>query len=288
MITILVMGAGGAVPTPSRSPAAYWVTVDERTILLDPGPGALVRLMKSAHGPDSIDAIETVVLSHLHIDHVADLAPLLFALHSPVPASERPLHLFGPPGLHTYLARLGDLYGRWLEPAKRELRVEEIEPSQVLYPVREGDGYWRVGVADEHGRPPLLHVFAADHPQDRFSDVCLCYRFGDRQGRRLVYSGDTGPSAGLTAASRGADLLVVECSAPDDQELTGHLSPRRVGALCAEAGVHEVVLTHMYPRTASLDPASRVSQYVSGTVTAAVDDSLFVVPDAGGDKEDSP
>ena len=77
MIGFLVLGAGGAVPTPTHSPAAYWVTVDEHPILLDPGPGALVRLIGSPHGPDSVDEIETVLLTHMHIDHCADLVPLL-------------------------------------------------------------------------------------------------------------------------------------------------------------------------------------------------------------------
>ena len=99
MITMHILGAGGAVPTPTHTPAAYWVVVDGESILMDPGPGALVRLVRSGAAPRGVDDITRVVLTHLHPDHTGDLVALLFAMHSPVPVRTDPLHLWGPPGL---------------------------------------------------------------------------------------------------------------------------------------------------------------------------------------------
>ena len=58
-----VLGAGGAVPTVERFPAAYWVEVDAHGLLLDPGPGAVVRLLRSELGPEDVDQIETILLT---------------------------------------------------------------------------------------------------------------------------------------------------------------------------------------------------------------------------------
>ncbi|MBK9777343.1 MAG: hypothetical protein IPP62_13470 [bacterium] len=66
MIRLRILGAGGAVPTPTHTPAAYWVTVDGISLLLDIGPGALVRLVRSGDAPGGVDDIHTVLLTHLH------------------------------------------------------------------------------------------------------------------------------------------------------------------------------------------------------------------------------
>jgi ribonuclease BN (tRNA processing enzyme) len=128
MIRLHVLGAGGAVFTPGRGPAAYWLDVDDQGLLVDPGPGALVRLVRQPGAPDDVDAVATVLFTHLHLDHTADLAPLLFAMHSILSRATTPLRLVGPRGLAAYLGRLRDLYGPWLEPHQRSVELREVEP----------------------------------------------------------------------------------------------------------------------------------------------------------------
>lgn len=263
MIRFHILGAGGAVPTPTHTPAAYWVTVDHDPVLLDPGPGALVRLVKSGEAPRGVDHIERVLLTHLHPDHCADLVPLLFALHSPIPASTAPLLVRGPRGLLRLLDQFRAIYGRWLEPRLRELDVREIEPGQALR-------------LPQGGR---VEAFAVEHPQDRLSEYCLGYRFLDAAGHLAVFSGDTGPSPGLEAAARGADLLVIECSTPDDLATPGHLAPRDVGRICNAAGPRLTVLTHQYPPAAARDLAADVGAHHGGHVRQARDGDVFTVPD---------
>jgi ribonuclease BN (tRNA processing enzyme) len=288
MIELLILGAGTAVPTPHWNASAYWVEIDGQGFLLDLGPGALIRLMGSAYGPDDIDAIDTIVLSHLHIDHCADLAPLLFALHSPIPNSTKPLQLLGPPGTASYLAKLHDLYGSWVEPAKRELVVQEIRPGQLLMWVTDRVPGWSLETAP--GPPPRttqprITVFAAKHPQDRFSAASLCFRFCDRENHTVAYSGDTEPTAGLEEASRGVDLLLVECSTPDELATPGHMTPSRVGELCTVSRPDRVVLTHLYPPAAALDLPKIIRRWYGGSVTVARDGDFFTVPDKTAQRE---
>ncbi len=277
MIDCLVLGTGGAVPTRTRAPAAYWVTLDGHGLLVDPGPGALVRLLRDPRGPAGVDEIETVLLTHLHLDHCADLAPLLFALHSPLPAAEAPLQLIGPPGLRAYLDRLRDLYGDWLRPAKRPVAETELAPGErlELAAARPGEGRWRRAGPGLPG--PSIAAERAEHGESRFSAANLCLRLTDGEGAVLAYSGDGEAGAGLLAAAREADLLLVECSTPDELYTPGHLTPSRVGELCAAARPRRVVLTHLYAPAAALDLPALVRRRFDGPVETAADGTCYRV-----------
>ncbi|HRX49831.1 MAG TPA: MBL fold metallo-hydrolase [Candidatus Krumholzibacteria bacterium] len=274
MISIVLFGTGGAVPTPDRSPSASWLTLDGRSLLLDPGPGALARLVASPHGPDSLDAVDAVLFTHLHPDHCADLLPLLFALRLRSLTSERDLQLIGPRGLAAYVEGLRGLYGEWAEPRRRRLEVLELAPGQGLSTSSDTDGGWTVTSADD----APVRAFRAAHFEDRFSVWNLGYRLRDASGHTLALSGDSGPCAELAAAARGADLLVVECSLPSGRELEGHLTPEQVAALCLETEPASVVLTHLPPGEAGAEAAALVRAAWSGPVTPARDGDLFAVP----------
>jgi ribonuclease BN (tRNA processing enzyme) len=263
MIKFHILGAGGAVPTPTHSPAAYWVTVDDQPLLLDPGPGALVRLVKSGRAPRGVDDIDLVFLTHLHPDHSADLLHLLFALHSPLPTRQDPVTLYGPPGLASLLRKLKEIYGSWLEPRQRRLAIIEIGPELEEIPLPGGGS---------------VQPFKVRHPQDRLSRFCLGYRFHDTAGHTAVFSGDTEPCAELNQAAAGADLLVVECSTPDHLATTGHMTVSQVGDLCAAAHPGLTVLTHQYPDAAALDLTSLLANTFQGPVVQAVDGSEYSVP----------
>ena len=230
---------------------------------MDPGPGALVRLVKSGMAPNGVDEINTVLLTHLHPDHSADLIALLFASHSVICTNTKPLRLFGPEGLKALLEKLRDIYGSWLEPRSRPLEVTEWAENQTLDLTRGGS----------------VQTFRVNHPQDRLSKFALGYRFCDASGKVAVFSGDTGPCPALNNAARGADLLVVECSTPDELATGGHLHPSAVGALCADSQPRQVVLTHQYPAAAATDLVNEVGKYYDGPISQACDGSSYLLGD---------
>jgi len=262
MIRFHILGAGGAVPTPTHCPAAYWIALDGLGILMDPGPGATVRLVKSGCADAGVDAIDLVLLSHLHPDHSADLVPLLFAAHSPVCKNPEPLQMYGPGGLKDLLGRLKDIYGSWLEPRSRALEVTEWD---IAGPGLELPGGGRIT------------PFPTEHAQDRLSQQTLGFVLEDGAGKKVVYSGDTGPCAALKDAARGADVLVVECSTPDELAIAGHLYPAAVAEICREARPARVILTHQYPAAAEIDLAAAVHAHYDGEVQQARDGDEFTL-----------
>ncbi|HPF69883.1 MAG TPA: MBL fold metallo-hydrolase [Candidatus Krumholzibacteria bacterium] len=267
MIRIHILGAGGATPLPGRSPAAYHLDLDGDPILMDPGPGALVRLVAAGLAPRGVDDVGRVLLSHLHVDHTLDLIALLFAAHSPLPEREDPIEVWGPPGLAAWFDAVRGVWGRWLEPRRRELRVTELVPGRALGLPNGG----------------TITPFVVDHPQDRLSRCCFGFTFTDGDGRRVVYSGDTGPCAGLTDAARGADLLVVECSTTDELATPGHMTIGQVRALCTEARPRTAVLTHQYPPAAAVDLVGTLGAPGGARIILAVDGTVCTVSDGEGD-----
>ncbi|MCP4291780.1 MAG: ribonuclease Z [bacterium] len=274
MINFHILGAGGAVPTPEHCPAAYWVGLDDEYLLLDPGPGALVRLVKSGLNDEGVDGLGAIILTHLHPDHSADLLAILFASHSVVCTNTTPLRLFGPPGLKVLLEKLFDIYGSWLTPRSRSLEVVEWHENQALKLNNGG----------------IIKPFKVNHPQDRLSDYAVGYHFTDCEGHTAVFSGDTGPSPELNKAARNVDLLVVECSTPDHLATAGHMSPETVGQLCQDSQPRKTVLTHQYPAAAGLNLVEELSKFYDGLVCQARDGSSFQVGDnsAGSGSEPGP
>ena len=93
----------------------------------------------------------------------------------------------------------------------------------------------------------------------------------DHEGRRLVYTGDTAADEGLAQWAARCDVLLAECSLPDEMAVPAHLTPERVGALAATANPGRLVLTHFYPPVERVDVAAIIGRHYAGPVVLAHD-----------------
>ncbi|HWQ18699.1 MAG TPA: MBL fold metallo-hydrolase [Methanotrichaceae archaeon] len=213
-IEVILLGTGVGVPQPGRSQSALLIR-GEKPLLFDCGAGTLMRLSQA--GVDPLD-LGTVVLTHLHLDHVSDLLALANARYLKT-EGEAGMEIFGPIGTDQYVRMVHDAYPYL---AEMKLSVHEIDDGDRLS-IKGFD----------------IKAASAAH-----SVTALAYRI--EQGSKVIaYSGDTEPSKKVADLARGADLLIHECSFPEPYEVTNHSTPKNLGSMVD--GVKKIVLTHFYP-----------------------------------------
>lgn len=254
---LIVLGSGTAVPLPDRGSSCYLLR-DGRgtTVLVDLGPGALLRAARAGSPPEDLDA---VLVTHVHPDHTADLVALQFALMNPgVRAGQGPLPLIGHPALALLVARVRNAWPRWLAVGPERLALRGTDGGPLELP-----GGWRAEAV------PLAHHASS-----------LGWRLTLPGGQVVAFSGDAAGCGGLERLLEGADLAVLEAAGPDEAPLEGHLTPARAGALAAAAGVRRLVLTHFYPETLAGDIEAGARQTFEGDLRLAQDGALVPLPPA--------
>lgn len=244
---LTTVGTGTVSPSPSRVCAGHLVNAGTASVLLDCGSGVVHRLARA--GVDWM-AITHVAITHFHADHLSDLAFLIFTWrYGAEEPRGAPVDIIGPPGMDALLTRFAGAFGDWVREPGYEVRVHEAPPGAVL----------------DLGGAVQLSAFKVPHTEESIAyDVV-------HAGQRVVYTGDTGFDEGLGRWAAGCDLLLAECSLPDEREMAIHLTPRRCGELAALARPRTLVLTHFYPPVEQVDIRGIVHDRFDGPVVLAED-----------------
>ncbi len=277
-LELLVLGSGGPAAL-GRAASSYVVVLDgQPRLLVDSGPGSFARL---GEAQVSLAALDIVLLTHLHVDHAAELPgivkaravssgdPIHFDVYGPrgraaragsaaFPSTRQFMSLlFGPQGAFAYLKdfsapvsfEITDLPGPGLSGR---------QPREVLH----RGGLAITAVPGHHGEAPAV-----------------IYRI-DYRGRSVVFSGDI-DAQGLPALemiARGTNMLVFDAvvlDPPGSPEVlySLHTPPHAIGELAARSGVQLLLLSHLSPAVEG-DRAAVTASIASrfhGTVTFAAD-----------------
>ncbi len=96
-------------------------------------------------------------------------------------------------------------------------------------------------------------------------------------GRLLSYSGDTDYCANIVQLGRNADLLILECSFPEERKKEGHLTPSLAGRIAREASCRKLLLTHFYPVFQGHDILKECRKEFAGEILMAEDGMIIAV-----------
>ena len=244
---LTTVGTGTAAPVAGRVQAGHLVEAGGVRILLDCGSGVSFRL--ASLGIDW-GTITHLALTHFHADHVLDVPTLLTAWrYGMLPPRSAPLEIIGPVGTATLVDRMTEALGVSWREYGFTVTIREMSPGE---------------------RIPLADGVTIESRSVPHTPESVAYLI-DGQGRRVVYSGDTGFDEGLARWASGCDVLLIECSLPATMAIPTHLTPEQVAALAKVAAPALVAVTHMYPPLETVDVPAAIAATYAGPVVVCHD-----------------
>jgi ribonuclease BN (tRNA processing enzyme) len=279
---------GGPIASPHRSQPSNLLWNNEHAILIDAGDGAAEQIAKASH---SLRDVDTVILSHLHIDHTGGLSAILgMRYQQHIPGT---LTIYGPPGTPQMVDGIIASEKPLLDLiVASNPQVAQLAPSKVaVVEIIDGEKFSVDDVKITAAENSHYGLQPGTANYKTYQSLSLRFDMSDRS---IVFTGDTGPSDAVQALAKGADLFVCEITDPDAELAslkaerpdipffadpilknhfeTQHLTVDAVGKLAAGAGVRSLVLTHN-PMPGNLIPQARVTitNYYDGPVAFAKD-----------------
>ena len=233
---LTVLGCSGSYGGPNGAACSgYLVRSGPDAVWLDCGNGTFGHLQQHI----DVEDLTAVVLTHQHPDHCVDLYGLHVLLKWGIQCGGFPV--FAPEGLEAHLGSLVD--GDW-------------GGAFTWQPVGDGDAITIGALA--------LRFARTDHPPPTYAVEI------EGDGKRLVYTSDTGPGWTVGAFASEADLVLSEATYLDDQKPAPlHLSAREAGEGAREARARRLMLTHLWPRIDPLRSVEEGSEAFGEAVTLA-------------------
>jgi len=267
-VAVQILGSGGPAINPERASAGYllWVGAQAK-LLVDIGGGTYIRFGQSRA---KLADLEMVAISHLHPDHVSDLAALMWGSNR---MRSEPLPIVGPsgnsaaPDFATFLSRMFDAKTGAFEVLGSTLGAEQpgVERPRLVVNVVDVTKTEPAKVLDRDGiSVTAFHIPHANMPT-------LAYRVETR-GVTVVFSSDqNGTDPKFVDFAKGANALVMHLAIPPGAPPSPlHAAPATVGRLAQEAGAKRLILGHI--GQFDLAPAiAEVKTAYTGALTVGAD-----------------
>jgi ribonuclease Z len=242
-IRVTLLGTGAPVPSIERFGPSILVEAGDQKLLFDCGRGAAQRLWQLKIPLGQVNAL---FLTHLHSDHVVGIPDVWLTGWIPAVYGRRatPFQVFGPAGARDMMDNLVKAYA-W------DIRIRSGEKNKVdsgvmvkATDIQEGFVWEKSGVK--------VTPFTVRHAD--FIDSALGYRI-DYAGYSVILSGDTRYSDNLVRFAKGADVVIHEVAAAQEdtrrntplvnQILGFHSSPEDAGKVFEQVKPKLAVYSHI-------------------------------------------
>ena len=269
---VIFLGTAGSVPTPTRSLPAVLIKRQDDQLMFDCGESTQRQMIKTKVG---FHKKMKIFISHMHGDHVLGLPGLLQTMA--LMDRQKKLEIYGPEGIKQFLecvretlqfgltfpVEIHEIYDTGVVCDEKEYIVEAAKSNHVItslayafvekprpgkfYPekaralgVPEGELWSKL----QHGDKVTLPNGQVTSPEEMMG--------APRQGRKIVYTGDTRPFKGFASFAAGADLVIHEATLDDTlsekAEVDGHSTPSQAAQEAKKAKAKNLVLTHISAR----------------------------------------
>lgn len=263
---LTVIGCTGSMSGPQSAASCYLVQARgydpacgaERTwnVVLDLGPGSFGALWQHIDPAD----LDAVVFSHCHADHMGDVISLHVHRRWGPARGRAPLLLAGTSNLLDRIRQIDGCPPE--EDYALDFRIETLiagEPLECgplrLTPVEGWHSVASFGVRVEG-------------PAERDAKMRVS----------MFYTGDTDFCQPMVEGARGVDLLLSEAGFTCEDEVEGiHMNGVKVGRLASEAGVGQLVVTHIQPWTAPSVVIDEVRQTWAGPLDVAESNKVYAL-----------
>jgi ribonuclease BN (tRNA processing enzyme) len=241
-------GARVVVARQLRASGGIWLSLDGTNILIDPGPGALVRCFKARPKLDPT-TLSGIVITHKHLDHAADINVMMEAMT--IGGREKRGTVLAPGDA---LSGSDPVIYKYIRPF-----VDRIEKLKAKGRYRIGTVKIATSVRHHHGVETYGLVFTG------------------RSGKKIAYITDTKFFPGLAASYKKAPIVIISVLTPQANPFD-HLSLEDVKAIVKTLKPKVVILTHFGLRMIKAKPwlmAEELSRELKTRVIAASDGLAF-------------
>ena len=207
---LTILGNNGPYPGKNGACSAYLLSSENTNVLIECGTGCLAALSGCIHW----DALDAVILSHLHFDHMSDMLPMQYALQ--------------------------------FHPREGGLKVLSPRTPEAVYSLLNAPCYRLQDIQDAQIGDIHFSFMPVRHPVETYALRAEC------GGRVFAYTGDTNTLPGLENFLQDVDVLLADAGLSTEHWKEGapHLSARHCASLAAAANAKQLLLTHLNPRYA--------------------------------------
>ena len=245
---ITLLGTGSPIPDPNRAGPCTLVQAGAQNIMIDCGRAAIMRLLGAGVLPGMVS---TILITHLHSDHITDLNDLVTTRWVMMPVNI-PLKVVGPAGTRQVVDAMLNMLT--LDQGYRHAHHEDLRANGPLtvdvVEVGAGESF-SIGKV-------TVSTHATDH---RPVDPSIGYRI-EHDGKVAALAGDTIPCPGLDDLCQNADVYVQTVIRDDQVKQLASLLPNsqrfldildyhstvsQAGQTAARNNVKTLMLTHCVP-----------------------------------------